>query len=78
MPAEKKETKTCSGKKRIMFAYGFIQLGSSLVSAIALVAIAFGICSIKRESKLFNTCVTEVAEEGLSISKSVRYCKGGN
>jgi len=50
----KKEQKNCSGKKNIMFAYGFIQLGSSLVSAIALAAIAFGFCSVKKESKLFN------------------------
>ena len=42
MTEEKKDSKNYSGKKSIMFAYGFIQLGSSLVSAIALVAIAFG------------------------------------
>ena len=48
MTEEKKDTKKCSGKKNIMFAYGFIQLGSSFVSAIALAAIAFGFCSVKR------------------------------
>ena len=53
---EKKDSKKCSGKKNIMFAYGFIQLGSSFVSAIALAAIAFGFCSVKKESKLFNKC----------------------
>ena len=40
MTEEKKDSKKCSGKKNIMFAYGFIQLGSSFVSAIALAAIA--------------------------------------
>jgi len=48
MTEEKKDSKKCSGKN-IMFAYGFIQLGSSFVSAIALAAIAFGFCSIKKE-----------------------------
>ena len=52
MTEEKKDSKKCSGKKNIMFAYGFIQLGSSFVSAIALAAIAFGFCSVKKESKL--------------------------
>ena len=44
----KKGFKKCSGKKNIMFAYGFIQLGSSFVSAIALAAMAFGFCSVKK------------------------------
>jgi len=48
MTEEKKDSKKCSGKKNIMFAYGFIQLGSSFVSAIALAAIAFGFCSVKK------------------------------
>ena len=43
---EEKDSKKCSGKKKIMFAYGFIQLGSSFESAIALAAIAFGFCSV--------------------------------
>ncbi len=75
---EKKDSEKCSGKKKIMFAYGFIQLGSSFVSAIALAAIAFGFCSLKKESKLFNNCVTEIIEDGNSTSEAVRYCNGGN
>jgi len=77
MTEETKESKKCSSKKKIMFAYGFIQLGSSFVSALALVAIAFGFCSIKKESNVFNKCVTEVIEKGSSISDAVRYCNGG-
>ena len=77
MTEEKKDLKKCSRKKNIMFAYGFIQLGSSFVSAIALVAIAFGLCSIKKESKLFNDCVAEIKAEGSSKSDAVRYCNGG-
>ena len=77
MTKAKKESQKCSGNKKIMFAYGFIQLGSSFVSALALVAIAFGFCSIKKESNFFNKCVTEVIEKGSSISEAVRYCNGG-
>ena len=78
MTEEKKETKKCSGKKSFMFAYGFIQLGANFLSAIALILIAFGFCSIKKESKLFNKCVTEIIEEGKSVKEAVRYCNGGN
>ena len=78
MTEEKKESKKCGGKKKIMFAYGIIQLGSSFVSAIALVAIAFGFCSVKKESKVFNSCVTEIIENGSTKAQAVRYCNGGN
>ena len=78
MTEETKDQKNCSGKKNIMFAYGFIQLGSSFVSAVALAAIAFGFCSLKNESKVFNTCVTETIESGSTNSEAVRYCNGGN
>ena len=77
MTEEIKESQKCSGKKKFMFTYAFLQLGSSLVSALALAAIAFGFCSIKKESQLFNKCVTEVIEKGSSSSEAVRYCNGG-
>ena len=77
MTEETKESQKCSGKKNFMFAYGFIQLGSGFISALALAAIAFGFCSIKKESKLFNKCVTEVIEKGSSNAEAVRYCNGG-
>jgi len=75
---EEKDPKNCSRKKKIMFAYGFIQLGSSFVSALALAAIAFGFCSVKKESKLFNKCDSEIIEDGGTNSEAVRYCNGGN
>ncbi len=78
MSEEKKELKKCGGKKKIMIAYGFIQLGSNLVSAIALAAIAFGFCSVKKQSKVFNSCVVEIVENGSSNAQAVRYCNGGN
>ena len=78
MSEQKKDSKKCDGKKKIMIAYGFIQLGSSFVSAIALAAIAFGFCSVKRESKVFNSCVTEIIENGSTKAQAVRYCNGGN
>ena len=78
MSEEKKDSKKCSGKKKVMVAYGFIQLGSNIVSAIALAAIAFGFCSLKKESKNFNSCVTEILENGSTNAEAVRYCSGGN
>ena len=61
-----------------MFAYGFIQLGSSFVTAISLAVIAFGFCSLKKESKLFNICVAEIIDDGGTKAGAVRYCNGGN
>ena len=78
MSEEKKESKNCGRKKKIMIAYGLIQLGSSFVSAIALAAIAFGFCSLKKESKFFNSCVAEIVENGSTKAEAVRYCNGGN
>ena len=78
MSEEKKKSKNCDGKKSIMFAYGFIQLGFSFVSAIALVAIAFGFYSMKKESKVFKSCVSEIVKNGSTNSQAVRYCNGGN
>ena len=69
--------KKCSGKGSAMFAYGIIQLGSSVLSAVALAAIALSFCSLKKESKTFNECVEELQASGKSSSAAVRYCNGG-
>ena len=69
-----KEKKKCGGKGKAMFAYGIIQLGSSVVSAVALAAIALSFCSVKQESKVFNECVEEVQATGKSSSDAVRFC----
>ena len=69
--------KQCRGKGRVMFAYGFIQLGSSVISALALAVIALGFCSLKKEATVFNDCVEEVRERGKSSSSAVRFCNGG-
>ena len=73
----KADKKKCSSKGKAMFAYGIIQLGSSVISAVALAAIALSFCSIKQESKMFNECVEEVQANGKSSSYAVRYCNGG-
>ena len=74
----KKDKKKCGGTGKAMFAYGIIQLGSSVVSAVALAAIALSFCSVKQESKVFNECVEEVQSTGKSSSDAVRFCNGGN
>ena len=67
----------CSGKGKAMFTYGIIQLGSNVVSAIALAAIAISFCNLKQESKVFNECIEEVKATGKSTSNAVRFCNGG-
>jgi len=73
----KTQKKNCGRKNKVMFVYGFIQLGSQVVSAIALTAIALSFCSVKQNSKVFNECVEEVQASGKSSSDAVRFCNGG-
>ena len=77
MSEEKKSSKSCNGKSKTMLAYGIIQLGSSFVSAVALVAISLGFCSLKKESKFFNQCVEEIVSTGSGKADAVRFCNGG-
>ena len=73
----KTDKKKCTGKGKAMFAYGIIQLGSNVISAVALAAIALSFCSLKQESKVFNECVEEIQATGKSSSDAVRFCNGG-
>lgn len=54
-----------------------IQLGSAVVSAVALVAITLSFCSLKKESKFFNECVEEIKATGSPTADAVRFCTGG-
>ena len=72
-----KEKKSCGRKGKAMFAYGIIQLGSNVISAVALAAIALSLCSLKQESNQFNKCVDEIQTTGISFSSAVRFCNGG-
>ena len=71
------DKKKCGSKNKAMFAYGIIQLGSNVVSAVALAAIALSLCSVKKESKVFNNCVSEIQMNGINSAEAVRYCNGG-
>ena len=71
------EKKKCGSKKGVMLAYGSLQLGTSIISAISLAAVALSFCSVKKESKLFIECVEEVRENGKSSSQAVHFCNGG-
>ena len=78
MSAEQKtDKKKCVSKGKAMFAYGIIQLGSSVISAVALAAIALSFCSVKQESKMFNECVEEIQATGKSSANAVHFCNGG-
>ena len=72
-----KEKKKCGGKGKAMFAYGIIQLGSNVISAVALATIALSFCSLKKEANVFNQCVEDVRASGKSASSAVRFCNGG-
>ncbi len=72
------EKKHCGNKKGAMLAYGVIQLGTSVVSALSLCAIALSFCSVKQEAKVFTNCVEEVRENGESASAAVHFCNGGD
>ena len=72
-----KDRKKCGGKGKAMFAYGIIQLGSSVVSAIALSVIALSVCSLKKEANFYNDCVEEAKASGKSSSRAVHFCSGG-
>ena len=73
----KKDTKKDFINDKAMFAYGVIQLGAKVVSAVALVAIALGFCALKKESNFFNECVEEIKATGSPTADSVRFCTGG-
>tara|TARA_Y100001970_G_scaffold217203_1_gene265984 strand:+ start:9317 stop:9550 length:234 start_codon:yes stop_codon:yes gene_type:complete len=77
MSEEKKDSNKCNGKKNVMIAYGIIQISTTIVSAIALASIAFGFCSLKKESKSFNDCVEEIVNSGSGKADAVRFCNGG-
>ncbi len=72
-----KDTKKCGSKGKVMFAYGILQLGSNVLSAVALAAIALSLCSLKKEASVFNQCVEDVQASGKSSSSAVRFCNGG-
>ena len=78
MTETKNEKKSCSGKGKVMFTYGILQLGSSVISAISLAIIALSLCSLKSESRFFNNCVEEKLEKSISVSEAVSYCNGRN
>ncbi len=75
---DKKAAKRCRSRKSVMLTYGVIQLGTRLISAASLVAIAFGLCSFKKEAKFFNDCIEEVRKGGETTSFAVRFCNGGD
>ena len=77
MTEGKKESNSCKSRKNAMLAYGIIQLGSNVISAIALIIIGLGFCSLVKEAKLSNNCVEEIIESGSEIPDAVRFCNGG-
>ncbi len=52
-----------------MLADGLIQISATVVSAVSLAAIAFGLCAVKQESRLFNGCVKAFVARAASRPK---------
>ena len=77
MADKKNDTNKDFKRKKAMLAYGVIQLGSTVVSAVALVAIALSFSALKKESNFFNECVEEMKATGSPTADSVRFCTGG-
>ena len=77
MADKKKDIKKDFRRDKAMLAYGVIQLGSTVVSAVALVTIALCFRSLKNESNFFNECVEEMKATGSPTADSVRFCTGG-
>ena len=77
MSEETTNQQSCGGQKGATLAYGLIHIPATLVSAVSLAAIAFGLCAVKQESRLFNGCVETVVAKLRSQAESVRYCNAG-
>ena len=77
MADKKNDTNKDFKRKKAMLAYGVIQLGSTVVSAVALVAIALNFFSLKKQSNFFNECVEEIKATDSPTADSVRFCTGG-
>ena len=60
-----------------MLSYGVIQLGSTIVSAVGLLAIVLNFFLLKKVSNFFNECVEEMKATGSPTADSVRFCTGG-
>ena len=77
MVDKKEETKKDFRKNKKMLVYGFILICSKVISAVGLVVIALGFCSLKKESNFFNECVEEMKATGSPTADSVRFCNCG-
>ena len=74
---DKKDTKKIFERNKAMLAYKFIQLGSTIVSAVELLAIVLNFFLLKKESNFFNECVEEMKATDSPTADSVRFCSGG-
>ena len=60
-----------------MLSYAVIQLGSTIVSAVALLAIVLNFFLLKKESNFFNECIEEMKATDSPTADSVSFCSGG-
>ena len=72
----KKGTKKDFRGNKAMLSYGVIQLGSTIVSAVGLLAIVLNFFLLKKELNFFNECVEEMKATDSPTADSVRFCSG--
>ena len=77
MGKKSKKISNCKSRRLLWYAFGAAGLGARGLAALALLAIALMLCSIKKESKVFNQCVEEVRRSGQNVSTAVSFCNGG-
>jgi len=77
MSKKSKKFSTSKTGKKLWYAFMASGLAARGLAAIALIVIAAMLCSVKKESKVFNQCVEEVRNNGKSISNAVSFCNGG-
>ena len=75
---KKNSSKGCRGRRNAMLAYVSIRLTASLISAISLISIAFGLIEVNKKSSYFNDCVESSISNGNRDLEAVRFCNGGN
>ena len=76
-------------KSSSMFLYALTKLGANVLTSIALIALALGFLSIRKElswtlnqvhrrARVHNDCVKSIIGEVMKASYAVMYCNGSN
>ena len=76
MTDKTKDTKKDIRRSKAMLSYGVIQFGSTIVSAVGLLAIVLNFFLLKKELNFFNEFVEEMKATDSPTADSIRFCSG--